>query len=132
QKLRFLYANGSEATLRDLVAYACKYDPARATNDFLRLLNTNFDSPSIYWALGTLFKELWQLETACMWFEQILIHQNEDKNQLARAYLELADCYVWRNYNLSKAIEYARLAHDLTNVRDDRATTILSHALLKA
>ena len=132
EKLRFLYAHGNQKFLRRLVAAARKHDANRSTYDFLRLLNTNFDGPSIYWALGILFKEMWQLETAGMWFEQMLIFPGAESTHRGMAYLELADCYTWRGVHLPKAIEYARIALDLGEREDGRALTVLSHALLRS
>lgn len=132
RKLRYLYANGADDALLDLVRAACRHDAARGTYDFMKLLNTNFDSPSIYWALGYIFKELWQLETAGVWFEQMLLHPNLPKALRAKAYLELADCFIWQNRNLAKAVEYAKLAVDMDERKDLRAVRILGHAYLKS
>lgn len=131
RKLRYLYANGSEAALMELVQAACRHDATRGTYDFMKLLNTNFDSPSIHWALGIIFKELWRLETACVWFEQMLLYPSISKAQQAKAYAELADCYIWQGHSFEKAIEYAKLAFDL-DPRDSRVLRILSHAYLKS
>ena len=132
RKLRYLYANGGEASLTELVQAACRHDAARATYDFTKLLNTNFDGYNIHWALGTLFKELWQLETAGVWFEQMLLYPSLPAEAKARAYLELADCYIWRGLNAPKAVEYAKLAVDLDERKDQRSMRILAHAYLKS
>jgi tetratricopeptide (TPR) repeat protein len=132
QKLRYLYADGSATTLKSLVSAGAKHDPVRATYDLLRLLNTNFDSPNIYWALGTLYKEQWQLETAAVWFEQMLIHPSLPAREKAKAYIELADCYVWQNKQIPKAIEYAKLAIDLDSERDPSNLRVLAHAHLRS
>lgn len=132
QKLRYLYANGSPDSLKLLVTAASKHDPVRATYDLMRLLNTNFDSPNIYWALGTLYKEQWQLETAAVWFEQMLIHPSLPTRDKARAYIELADCFVWQNKQIPKAIEYAKLAIDLDTNRDPLHFRVLAHAHLRS
>lgn len=131
RKLRYLYANGSEGYLLDLVRAAQKHDAARATYDFMKLLNTNFDSPNIYWALGVIFKELWQLETASVWFNQMLLYPGIQKNHRARAYLELADCLIWQNRQIEKALEYAKLAADLDEKKDLNFMRVLAHAYLK-
>jgi len=132
RKLRYLYANGSEESLLELVQAACKHDAARATYDLMKLLNTNFDSPNIYWALGIIFKELWQLETAGVWLEQMLLFPSLAKQAKAKAYLELADCFIWQGKNGAKAVEYAKLAVDLDDKKDARSLRILAHAYLKA
>ena len=131
-KLRYLYANGASAPLQALVQVACKYDAGRATYDFIRLLNTNFDSPDIYWALGILFKELWQLETATVWFEQMLLFPSLPIKDQAKAYLELADCFAWRGKTLEKAVEFAKSAMDLTTERSQVHLEVLAHCYLKA
>lgn len=131
-KLRYLYASGSDETLHDLVRAACRFDASRATYDFIRLLNTNFDSPSIYWALGIIFKELWRLETAAVWFEQMLLFPAVSQELRAKAYLELADSFIWQGRNLPKAIEYAKIALDIDERKDPRTLRVLAHAHLKA
>lgn len=131
-KLRYLYADGGEQALKSLVSSATSHDPVRATYDLLRLLNTNFDSPSIYWALGTLYKEQWQLETAAVWFEQMLIHPSLPAKEKSKAYIELADCYVWQNKQIPKAIEYAKLAIDLDDDRSPGNLRVLAHAHLRS
>ncbi len=132
RKLRFLYTNGGGETLSAFVKAAAKHDAARGTGDIIRLLNTNFDSPALYWALGMLFKELWQLETATMWFEQALLQNDVPDDIKRRVCLELADCWVWRNHKLPKAIEYAKLAMDMGERSGGRAMTILAHAYLRS
>lgn len=130
-KLRYLFANGSLESLRDVIRAARDFDPSQAIFDFMRLLNTNFDGPHIYWTLGILHQETWQLETASTWFEQVLKFPGVDKVNQRRAYLELADCYVWRNFDLPKAIEFAKLAIDLGERSNGRVFTVLAHAHLK-
>src|SRR5205085_2926969 len=98
---------------------------------FMKLLNTNFDSPNIYWALGVIFKELWQLETAGVWFNQMLLHPALPKPARAKAYVELADCLIWQNRQIEKALEYAKLAADLDERKDLRFMRVLAHAYLK-
>lgn len=131
RKLRFLYSSGSGECLIDMIHTACRHNAEIATYELIRLLNTNYDSPSLYWALGLLFKELWQLETAGMWLEQALINPHLDEVTRRRTLLELADCYIWRNVNLKKAIEFAKLAIELGERANGRAITVLAHAYLK-
>jgi tetratricopeptide (TPR) repeat protein len=115
-----------------LVRAACRFDASRATYDFIRLLNTNFDSPSIYWALVIIFKELWRLETAAVWFEQMLLFPAVSQELKAKAYLELADSFIWQGRNLPKAIEYAKISLDIDARKDPRTLRVLAHAHLKA
>ncbi|NBQ54178.1 MAG: hypothetical protein EBU49_11450 [Proteobacteria bacterium] len=131
RKLRFLYSNGNGDCLIELIRTSCRHSPEIATYEIIRLLNTNYDSPSLYWALGLLFKELWQLETAGMWLEQALLNPHLDDITRRRALLELADSYIWRNVNLKKAVEFAKLAIELGERANGRAITVLAHAYLK-
>ncbi|MEY4632133.1 MAG: hypothetical protein RIQ81_2253 [Pseudomonadota bacterium] len=131
RKLRFLYSSGDGSCLIELIRTACRHDASIATYEIMRLLNTNYDSASLYWALGLLFKEMWQLETAGMWLEQALLNPRLDETTRRRTLLELADCYIWRNVNLKKAIEYAKLAIELGERANGRAITVLAHAYLK-
>lgn len=131
EKLRFLYADGEDQTLTQLVQAASVYNAQRGIFDLLKLLNTNFDSPDIYLALGTLFRDLWQLETASMWFDQMLSLPTISEQQRARACLEQADCYIWRGVQLEKAVEYAKLALDLGDHKDKRPIRVMAHGLLR-
>lgn len=129
-KIRFLYVEDTEQPLLDLVHAACKLDASKSTYDFLKLLNTNFDSPNIYWALGRLYKELWQLEAASIWFEQVLIASEATDVHKSKAYQELADCYNWRGQMHDRAIEYAKIALDMSHGEKDEALLTLAHSLL--
>lgn len=131
ERLRFLYMEGRSDRLEILVNCAQRFDANKATNDFLKLLNTNFDCPDIYWALGMLFKELWLLETSRVWFEQMLLHPQINGRQKALAYTEIADCFIWSNMELAKALEYARLAIDLAPTPEPLMLRVLAHCLLK-
>ncbi|MFW7381236.1 MAG: tetratricopeptide repeat protein [Oligoflexus sp.] len=131
ERIRFLYAEGDAQILGNVIHSARRYDASKATYDFLRLLNTNFDSPEIYWALGMLFKELWQLETSRVWFEQMLLHPHITDYHKAKSYLEIADCYIWEGRELEKSVEFAKLALDLCKSPDQKAIRVLAHALLK-
>lgn len=133
-KLQFLYMRGSEHTLRSVVREACRFDAGKGAKELMRLINTNFDHPSVYWGLGLLYKELWQLEVASMWFELTLGLSNIDDRLKSLVYVDLADCYIWRNVNLPKSVEYIKLALDLSarsGQQDRRAMMIMGHALLR-
>lgn len=133
-KLQFLYLRGSEHSLRSVVREACRFDASKGAKELLRLVNTNFDHPSVYWGLGLLYKELWQLEVASMWFELTLGLNNIDDRLKSLVYLDLADSYVWRNVNLPKAVEYIKLSLELSarnGQQDRRALMIMGHALLR-
>jgi hypothetical protein len=133
-KLQFLYMRGSEHSLRSVVRDACRFDAGKGARELLRLVNTNFDHPSVYWGLGLLYKELWQLEVASMWFELTLGLTNIDDRLKSLVYLDLADSYIWRNVNLPKAVEYIKLSLELSarnGQQDRRALMIMGHALLR-
>ena len=131
EKLRFLYVEGEEQILLRLVQAAQSFSAQQGIYDLIKLLNTNFDSPEIYWSLGVLFKELWELESASMWFDQMLLIPGLSDRQRAKAYVEQADCYIWRGMKLEKAVEYARLSLDLGTHKDKRPLRVMAHGLLK-
>ena len=130
RKLAFLYRQNSPTTFSLLVKAAARFDPNLGTRDFIKLINTNFDSPAIYWALGVMQKELWQLEAAGVWFNQMLHHPTLSTIERATAYLEIADCLVCQSRDLGRAIEYAKLARELRDDESDLITTVLCHAYL--
>ncbi|MEI6832620.1 MAG: tetratricopeptide repeat protein [bacterium] len=133
-KLQFLYMRGSEHSLRAVVREACRFDADKGAKELLRLINTNFDHPSVYWGLGLLYKELWQLEVASMWFELTLGVANIDDRLRSLVYVDLADSYIWRNVNLPKAVEYLKLAIELfaqTGHQERRSFMVMGHALLR-
>lgn len=130
-KLRLLYANKDDIVIHSLVKSAGFFDANRGIFDLSRLLNTNFDGPEIYWALGMLCKENWLLESACMWFEQLLMLPLKDKIYRAKAFLELADCFVWQDKKFEEAVEYTKIAMSMGERGDGRALTIIAHAFLR-
>lgn len=132
-KLRYLYADGGFEALQALVHAASRYDASLAAGEFIKLLNTNFDSPLIFWALGMLYKELWQMEAAAMWLEQGLRHSDAEVEKILSAliYVELADCYIWQNRSVDKSIEYVKLAMELGYKQDSRVFSILAHGCLR-
>jgi len=133
-KLQFLYMRGSEHSLRGVVREACRFDAGKGARELLRLVNTNFDHPSVYWGLGLLYKELWQLEVASMWFELTLGVAQIDDRLRCLVYIDLADSYIWRNVSLPKAVEYLKLAIDIsanTGIHERRAMLVMGHALLR-
>lgn len=131
-KVAFLYSNGDESNLKKILQSASLFDAKKAYYDLIRLLNTNFDHPGIYCALGALAKDLWQHENACMWFEQVLLNVKSSDNAKKTAYIELADSYVWLNQHLDRSIEYIRLALETPSGEDPNLLlTKLAHAYLR-
>ncbi len=132
-KLQFLYMRGSENSLRLVAREACRFDAVKGSKEIMRLINTNFDHPAVYWGLGCLYKELWQLEVASMWFEHALALENIDDRMKQVVFLDLADCYVWRNVHLAKSVEFIKLSLDISSrsgTPDRRAMMTMGHALL--
>lgn len=130
-RLNFLYQQ-SEDALRSLIAVGCAFNPDHAMRDFTVLLNTNYDSALIYYALGIFGKECWQHEVACMWFNLALQRPDLTMELQGDIYLELADCYVWQNRELATAIDYARLSLKRSFINTERALRILGHAWLRS
>ncbi len=100
-------------------------------NEIIRLLNTNFDSAEIYYALSTLYAEQWQLQVSSMWAEQALLHPDLDDIIKTKVYLRLADNYLWEGDNVEKALQYATIAYDVGSSTDESANMIIGHAYLK-
>lgn len=130
-KLRFLYSRGNENHLLKLVHSAIAWNPIIAGNELIRLLNTNFDSPEVYYALSSLFSEQWQLQVSSMWAEQALMHPDLTNDLKRKIYLKLADNYLWEGANLDKALQYAMFARELGPVADEEANRVIGHAYLK-
>ena len=108
-----------------------KFNPIEVSGDMLKLLNTNFDGAQIYWALGMLFKEQGQFQTASMWFEQVIRLDGTSDHLLSESYLELADSYNWQGLEQSKAaVEYVKLALDLAEDRSSKYIRTLAHSCL--
>ncbi len=129
-RLYFLYQRSEEA-LRSLIMVGCAFSPDHALRDFTRLLNTNYDSALIYYALGIFGKECWQHEVACMWLNLALQRSDLAPELQGDIYLELADCYVWQHRELPTAIEYAQLSLKRSFTNTERALRILGHAWLR-
>ena len=129
-RLYFLYQRTEEA-LRSLIMVGTAFSPDQALHNFTRLLNTNYDSALIYYALGIFGKECWQHEVACLWFNFALQRPDLTPELQGDIYLELADCYVWQNRELTTAIEYAQLSLKRSFINTERALRILGHAWLR-
>lgn len=130
-KLRFLYSKNDHYQVINLVQAAVQWNPIVAGNEIIRLLNTNFDSAEIYFALSTLYAEQWQLKVSSMWAEQALLHPDIDDSVKKRVYLRLADNYLWDGDKIEKALQYATIAHDIGAATDESANRIIGHAYLK-
>lgn len=131
-KLYYLYTGGSGKSFRSLLEAASQYDANKGRNDLIRLLNTNFDSPGLYLGLGQLSKELWQLEAAEMWFDQLLGLPGISPYLKSMVYIELADCYIWSNKNIQKGLEYTKMIEeDEPSTLGLRQMTIQAHAYLR-
>ncbi len=131
RKLSFLISNGDSKALDALVQISIKFDPRVAIYDFMKLVNTNFDSPKIYLAIGLLHKELWQLETALCWFYYYLENLDGEDSKRSKAYMCIADCLVYLGQDLDKALEYAKLCLELDPTLRFPTYTLLSHINLK-
>ena len=129
-RLYFLYQR-TEESLRNLIMVGCAFSPDQGLRDFTRLLNTNYDSTVIYFALGIFGKECWQHEVACLWFNLALQRPDLTPELQGNVYLELADCYVWQNRELPTAVEYAQLSLKRSFTNTERALRILGHAWLR-
>ena len=129
-RLYFLYQRTEEA-LRSLIMVGCAFSPDSALRDCSRLLNTNYDSALIYYALGIFGKECWQHEVACMWLNLAMQRPDLTPELRGDIYLELADCYVWQNRELPTAIEYVQLSLKRSFINAERALRILGHAWLR-
>ncbi len=130
-KLGFMFESSGMERVRRLMDSAIDYNIEEGCRDFLALVNTNFDSAEVYWGLGKLHKELWQLEVSTMWL-QIGLDKNQDIVEYRSILMaELADNYLWQEQH-KKAIEYAQISMDLMKgSRQLAAVTTLSHAYLK-
>ncbi len=128
-KINYLHSNGSSEALDLVVSSGAKYDAKKATHDLLKLLNTNFDSVEIYFALADLYKSIWQLEASSIWLEQALQAANLSQSLKKRAWTELADCFLWQEINLEKALEYAKSGHQGESF--PHAALVIVHAYMK-
>ena len=134
-KLLLLYSKvdheQKEAISFDLLTISVAYDPDSSVRDFIKLLNTNYDSPYVYFVLAILNKECWRHESSCLWLEMLLQRESLSHDKMTEVYLELADSYVWRGHDLQTAIEYAQNIIKMSSGYHEKALTILTHAYLK-
>lgn len=130
-KLRLLTSGGRQPKSSDWVRQAVKFNPSKAALEFLKLLNTNFDSPYLYWALGVLFREAGSLEIAEMWFEQLLVKTSIPDELRLQVSLDLSDCYIWRGVHLQKALAYLKIVRDSKTEYSEMAHLKMAHSYLK-
>ena len=131
QQLRLLTTSGNPQQYGKYIEAAIQYNSTKGAHDLLKLLNTNFDSPWLYWALGVLFKESGALEVAEMWLEQLISKASLPESLRLRVNLDLSDSYVWRGIHLQKALAYLKLVRDTESEHAESAKLIMAHALLK-
>jgi len=130
-KLRLLTSGGKEPNSTEWIRQAVKYNPSKAALEFLKLLNTNFDSPQLYWALGVLFREAGSLEIAEMWFEQVLSKNSLPNELRLKVSLDVSDCYIWRGVHLQKALAYLKMVRDSDTEHSELARLKMAHSYLK-
>lgn len=131
-KARFLVGHHHARNLLDLVEAGIEFDPGLAHDEFLRLLNTNMDSPLIYYSLGVLRRESHQLETAIMWLERALLRVSEEFEEFRQVITTtLVDCYVWSKKNIDKAIELLKGLYEPSSSHGPEIRLTLFHAYLR-
>ncbi len=130
-KLRFLSSEGKAPDAKEWIRYAVKFDALKAAHEFIKLLNTNFDSPPLYWVLGVLFREAGSLEIAEMWLEHIVDHNALSKDLHLQVLLDISDCYIWRGVHLQKALAYLKVVRDSQSEMSETANLKMAHAYMK-
>ena len=131
-KISFLYGEaGNVDDSLQMLRIACAYNPEAAICEFMKLLNTNYDSAYIHYSLGIFHKEYWRHETACGWFDSALEMSGLSAKLKQQIHIELADSYVWLGHNLKLAMEYAHRTMKASYRHAERARLILTHAYLK-
>lgn len=132
-KLHFLFVSGDPEALHKLIDAARHFNAKQGMHELIRLINTNFDSPHIYYGLALLSKDLWQLETATMWLEQMIMRNTDLSHAMkSKVYVELADCYVWRRVESEKSIEYAKIALEMDPKVQNEALIVLAQGYLRS
>ncbi len=131
-KIGLMYEASGFGRVKRIIRAAIRYQLDEALRDLLGLVNTNFDAPEVYWGLGFLHKELWQLEVSTMWLQQGLERCTQKEELYVELMAELSDNYLWQGQS-KKAIEYAQMAMDSQrgNTHHLTAATTLSHAYLR-
>lgn len=129
-KVYFLYNNEDASALTTLVESANIYDVQQGIFDLMKLINTNYDLPQIYWAIGLMYKDLWQHQTARMWFDQTLRQKNITAKLKAKVYLDIGECFIWEKKNINKALEFLKLSLELGNRNLTRTNICLAHGYL--
>lgn len=130
-KLRFLYSGGKEDYIYDFIEKGIIFDPSKAAHECLKLLNTNFETPFLFWCLGVLFKEAGFLEISELWFE-ILLNKSGVPNELRlQTKIDLSDSYNWRGVNLQKALGYLKFVNEADARFNELAFLKMAHTHLK-
>ena len=130
-KVRFIFNNQTVRDADKLLSQSYCYKPQEAYDDILKLLNTNLHGPLVPYCLGKLCKELWYLENALMWFDQAKRADFEQSTIEATCSLEIADCLVWSDKDLKRALELLNFTSPSTDELSSRKHLTLAHAYLK-
>lgn len=130
-KLRLLASGGKEPPSKDWIDSAVKFNPNKAAYECMKLLNTNFDTPNLYWILGVLFREAGSLEISEMWFEQLLAKASIPNELRLQARLDLSDSYNWRGVHLQKALAYLKIVKESSMELSQIAVLKMAHTYLR-
>ncbi len=130
-KLYLLYHSNSDSAFGQFLTNGLAFNPGQVSGDLLKLLNSSFERTQIMLGLAKIAKEQWQLETASMWYEQILQQEFPRAARQREAYIELADCYLLRDVFLAKAQQLVILARDPQKAPPLQQALILLHLFLR-
>lgn len=131
EKFRFLYKNKEPESYCRIESAAKHFNSEAAVTDFIRLLNTNYHHLRIYSLLGRLTKDSGQFEVSKMWYEALLKEVQDDLELRSECFVEIADCLIWKNQQIDKAVEYLKIALDLKEIQKSTIYIKIAHAYLK-
>ncbi len=130
RKIEFLDPHFHIDKIHQLTLAACDHDFRIGVNHLMKLVNQNYSQSIIYTTIGILHHDMWQLETATTWLEQALTEEDLTEDLKNFIYFNLADCYIWRQVKLQRAVQLLKSIDKNHNKDLDTFYIRLTHAYL--
>lgn len=100
------------------------HENTESTQHLIYLLNTNFDSAWLYWAIGKCAKNSWQLQSSTTWFEMALKRDDCDHLLSQKITIELADTNTILGQNVTKSVLLLSSLHEEGRLSGDWYPTL--------
>ncbi|MBC62305.1 MAG: hypothetical protein CMP11_07595 [Zetaproteobacteria bacterium] len=130
-KVIYILSQNNKEVLINLLSLSYHYNTKKSYNEFMTLINTNFDNPLIYYSLGKIATNLGKNEIAIHWIKIGIERIRSDQNLKHEFYIELADLYLWNNIKIQNALSFIEFSQFTSPKLKDKKSLLTAHAYLK-